>query len=48
MALKEDSKGYIYDLYKVLRDKEIIDKLRKARNSAEMKEIILENTIPTE
>ncbi|SNX53475.1 sigma 54-interacting transcriptional regulator [Thermoanaerobacterium sp. RBIITD] len=46
IALKEDSKDYMLDLYKVLTDENIVKALREAKNTAQIKEIILKNTIP--
>lgn len=45
IAIREDSKDYMYDLYKVLKNKNIMNALRTAENSREMKEIILKSTI---
>lgn len=48
IALKEDSKDYMYDLYKVLKDQDIIYALKSAKSTLEIKTIILANTILTE
>lgn len=45
IAMREDSKDYMYDLYKVLKDKNIMNALRIAESTAEMKKIILRGTI---
>ncbi|OXT05987.1 transcriptional regulator [Thermoanaerobacterium thermosaccharolyticum] len=47
LALKEDAKDYMLDLYKVLSNEAILKDLEKAKSSREIKEIILRNTIPS-
>ena len=46
IALKEDSKEYILDLYKILKKKNIVEELRKAKSATQIEEIIFKNTIP--
>lgn len=45
IAIREDSKDYMYDLYKVLKNENIMKALRAAESAAEMKKIILQSTI---
>ncbi|MDI3529391.1 MAG: hypothetical protein PWQ23_1210 [Thermoanaerobacter sp.] len=47
IALKEDSKDYMIDLYKVLTDENTVKALREAKSATRIKEIILKNTIPS-
>lgn len=46
IALKEDSRNYMVDLYKVLKEKDNINALRKAKSVKKIKQIILKNTMP--
>ncbi len=45
IAMKEDSKVYMYDLYKVLKNENIMNALRTAKSPVEMEKIILKSTI---
>ncbi|AEF16985.1 PTS system transcriptional activator [Thermoanaerobacterium xylanolyticum LX-11] len=47
IALKEDSKDYMLDLYKVMTDEKIVNELKTAKDSAQIKDIILKYTIPS-
>lgn len=47
LALKEDAKDYMLDLYKVLSNEEILKDLKEAKSSRDIKEIIIRNTIPS-
>ncbi|MEG6566559.1 sigma 54-interacting transcriptional regulator [Thermoanaerobacterium saccharolyticum] len=47
LALKEDAKDYMLDLYKVLSNEAILKDLEKAKSKEEIKEIIIRNTIPS-
>lgn len=46
IALKEDSKDYMLDLYKVMTDEKIVNALKGAKSPVQIKEIILKNTLP--
>lgn len=48
IALKEDSKDYMFYLYKVMTDEKIIDALKRAKSPTQIKDIILKNTISAE
>lgn len=47
LALKEDAKDYMLDLYKVLSNEKILKDLKEAKSKEEIKEIIMRNTIPS-
>ncbi|TDT63604.1 sigma 54-interacting transcriptional regulator [Fonticella tunisiensis] len=47
IALKEDSKNYIHNLYKIFKNENSINALRTAESTEEIKKILLSNTIPT-
>jgi transcriptional regulatory protein LevR len=45
IAFKEDSKDYMYNLYKVLKNENVMNALRTAKNPVEIKDIILEKRL---
>jgi transcriptional regulator with AAA-type ATPase domain/transcriptional regulatory protein LevR len=47
IALKEDAKDYIYDLYKTLKDESSLNALKSAGSAAEIRKILISNTMPT-